>query len=58
MHEDVIIPWLLYRSTIWAALLAGLATAAIANFKRRPVMGWYLYGSPAHLWLGLSSRWR
>ena len=44
MHEDVIIPWLLYRSTIWAALLAGLATAAIANFKRRPVMGWYLYG--------------
>ena len=24
--------------------MAGLATAAIANFKRRPVMGWYLYG--------------
>ncbi len=44
MNEDVIIPWLLYRSTIWTALLAGLAPAAIANFKRRPVMGWYLYG--------------
>jgi len=44
MNEDVIIPWLLVRSTIWTALLAGLAPAAIANFKRRPVMGWYLYG--------------
>ena len=44
MNEDVIIPWLLHRSTIWTALLAGLAPAAIANFKRRPVMGWYLYG--------------
>ena len=44
MNEDIVIPWLLYRSTIWTALLAGLAPAAIANFKRRPVMGWYLYG--------------
>ena len=44
MNEDLIIPWLLYRSTIWTALVAGLAPAAIANFKRRSVMGWYLYG--------------
>ncbi len=44
MNEDVIIPWLLYRSTIWTALVAGLAPAAIANFKWRSVMGWYLYG--------------
>jgi len=44
MNEDVIISWLLYRSTIWTALLAGLAPAAIANFKRRPAMGLYLYG--------------
>jgi hypothetical protein len=44
MNEDAIISWLLYRSTIWTALLAGLAPAAIANFKRRPAMGWYLYG--------------
>ena len=44
MNEDAIISWLLYRSTIWIALLAGLAPAAIANFKRRPAMGWYLYG--------------
>jgi hypothetical protein len=44
MNEDVTITWLLYRSTIWTALLAGFAPAAIANFKRRPVMGWYLYG--------------
>ena len=42
MNEDAIIPWLLDRST--TALLAGFAPAAIANFKRRPVMGWYLYG--------------
>ncbi len=42
MNEDVIIPWLLDRST--TALLAGFAPAAIANFKRRPVLGWYLYG--------------
>ena len=44
MNEDVIIPWLLYRPTIETALLAGFAPAAIANFKRRRVMGWYLYG--------------
>jgi len=44
MNEDAIISWLLYRSTILIALLAGLAPAAIANFKRRPAMGWYLYG--------------
>src|SRR5262245_46091599 len=44
MNEDVIIPWLLQRSTIWTALLAGLAPAMIANFKRRSVMRWYLYG--------------
>ena len=44
MNEDVIIPWLLDRSTIWTALLAGLAPAGIANFKRRPMMLWYLYG--------------
>ena len=44
MNEDVIIPWLLQRSTIWTALLAALAPALIANFKRRSLMGWYLYG--------------
>jgi hypothetical protein len=44
MNEDVIIPWLLQRSTIWTALLAGLAPAVVANFKRRAMMPWYLYG--------------
>ena len=44
MNEDVIIPWLLQHSDIWMALLAGLAPAMIANFKRRSVMRWYLYG--------------
>jgi hypothetical protein len=43
MNEDVIIAWLLQRSTMWA-LLAGLAPAIIARFKRRPVILWYLYG--------------
>jgi hypothetical protein len=44
MNEDVIISWLLQRSTIWTALLAGLAPAVIANIKHRSVMRWYLYG--------------
>lgn len=44
MNEDLIIPWLLQHSTIWTALLAGLAPAVIANFKRRSVMSWYVYG--------------
>ena len=44
MNEDFIIPWLLQRSTIWTALLAGLAPAMVANFKRRSMMPWYLYG--------------
>src|SRR5215467_10623384 len=44
MNEDVIIPWLLQRSTIWTALLVGLAPAMIANCKRRSVLCWYLYG--------------
>jgi hypothetical protein len=44
MNEDVIIPWLLQRSTLWTALLAGLAPAVVANFKRRSMMPWYLYG--------------
>jgi hypothetical protein len=44
MNEDVIISWLLQRSTIWTALLAGLAPAMVANFKRRSMMPWYLYG--------------
>lgn len=44
MNEDVIIPWLPQHSDIWMALLAGLAPAMIANFKRRSVMRWYLYG--------------
>jgi len=44
MNEDLITPWLLQRSDIWMALLAGLAPAMIANFKRRPVMRWYFYG--------------
>jgi hypothetical protein len=45
MNEDVIIiPWLLQGSTIWTALLIGLAPAMIANFKRRSVTRWYLYG--------------
>src|SRR5215475_10630365 len=45
MSEEVIIPWLLQRSTIlWTALLAGLAPAMVANFKQRSMMPWYLYG--------------
>jgi HIRAN domain len=44
MNEDVIIPWLLQHSTIWTAVLAALAPAMIASFKRRSVMRWYLYG--------------
>ena len=44
MNEDVIVPWLLQRSTILTALLAGLAPAMVANFKRRSMMLWYLYG--------------
>ena len=44
MNEDVIMPWLLYRTTIWTALLAALAPAAIAKFKRRSPIRWYLYG--------------
>jgi hypothetical protein len=44
MNEDVIIPWLLYRPPIWAALLAALAPAAIAKFNRRSPIRWYLYG--------------
>ena len=44
MNEDAIIQWLFQRSTIWTALLVGLAPAMIATFKRRSMMGWYLYG--------------
>src|SRR5262245_43524585 len=44
MNEDVIVLWLLQRSTILTALLAGLAPAMVANFKRRSMMPWYLYG--------------
>ena len=44
MNEDGIIPWLLQSSTVWTALLVGLAPAAIANFKQRPVLQWYAYG--------------
>ncbi len=44
MNEDVIISWLLQLSTMWPALLAGLAPAIIARFKRRPAIFWYLYG--------------
>src|SRR5262249_51668352 len=44
MNEDVIIPGLLQRSTIWTALLGGLAPAMVASFKRRSMMPWYLYG--------------
>jgi hypothetical protein len=44
MNQNVILPGLLQPSTIWVALLVGLAPAMIANFKRRSVMRWYLYG--------------
>jgi hypothetical protein len=44
MNEDVIIAWLLQLSTMWPGLLAGLAPAAIARFKQRPMIRWYLYG--------------
>ena len=44
MNDDVFMLWLSYRSTIWAALLAGLAPATIAKFKRRSPIRWYLYG--------------
>ena len=43
-NEDAIIPLLPQSSTIWTAFLVGLAPAMIANFKRRSVMRWYLYG--------------
>ena len=44
MNEDVIMPWLLYRTTVWTALLAALAPAAIAKYKRRSPIRWYIYG--------------
>jgi hypothetical protein len=44
MSEDVVIPWLLYRPPIWTVLLAALAPAAVAHFRRRSPMRWYLYG--------------
>jgi hypothetical protein len=44
MNEDIIIPWLRQLSPISVALLAGLAPAVIAAFKRRPMIRWYLYG--------------
>ena len=44
MNDDVFMLWLAYRSTIWAALLAALAPATIAKFKRRSPIRWYLYG--------------
>src|SRR5262245_62721104 len=44
MNEDAIIQWLLQYSTIWTALLIGLASVMVANFKRRSIIGWYLYG--------------
>jgi hypothetical protein len=33
MNEDVVIPWLLQRSTILTALLAGLVPAMVANLS-------------------------
>jgi hypothetical protein len=45
MTEDAIIPWLLARPPIWSVLLAALAPAAIARFKRRPMLRWYAYGA-------------
>jgi hypothetical protein len=44
MNEDVLTSWLQVRPTIWIALLAALAPAAIARLKRRPPIRWYLYG--------------
>ena len=44
MSEDVVIPWPLYRPPIWTVLLAALAPAAVAHFRRRSPMRWYLYG--------------
>src|SRR5262249_529727 len=44
MNEDVLIPWLLHPTTIGATRWPGLPPAMIANFKRRSVMHWYLYG--------------
>ena len=44
MNEDLIAPWLMQYPAIWTALLTGLAPAMIANFKRRSVMRWYVYG--------------
>jgi len=44
MSEDFSIPWLLQHSTIWIALLAGLAPGLIASSKRRSMTLWYFYG--------------
>jgi hypothetical protein len=44
MNEDLVIPWLLYRPPIWMVLLAALAPAAIAHFRQRSTIRWYLYG--------------
>jgi hypothetical protein len=44
MNEDIIIPWLLQHSSIWTALVVGFVPALIANFKRRAMPRWYLYG--------------
>jgi hypothetical protein len=49
MTEDVISPWLSYGAAWWIALPVALIPAAIAGFKRRPVLHWYVYGLVAAL---------
>ena len=44
MNEDNIILRFREYAPIWVPLLAGLASAIIANFKGRPFIWWYLYG--------------
>jgi hypothetical protein len=52
MTEDIVIPWLLQLAPLWTAVVAGLAPAAIAGFKRRPIIRWYLYGFVCTLVVG------
>jgi HIRAN domain len=44
MNEASAIRWLLRLAPIWIALAAAVLPALIAGFKRRSVIGWYLYG--------------
>jgi len=44
MNEASAIRWVQQLSPLWIALVAAVLPALIAGFKRRSVIGWYLYG--------------